>query len=248
MRALTKDGRKAFREWVLGLREDVVADIPLQLLENDTCSYEIIGSTPLEPKIFVNKYELAECLFPKVKQLEELRVDHDGWPGIWDAFSLFYFESVCPKKNSFWQRHSVSYYVYGANTGNKPKYYEHRIYGPVTLYRTSPEGVRPFFGSSPGVLGQYEMSIGASNELAENSTILAVINKLYARDDGSVVSGYTSTRTYKGFSKKLDAPGGIRRIPKVFQQLRRTYDLAGISEAALFDLLPKEFEPFRGRC
>ena len=244
MRALSKNGRKAFKEWVCGLDEDPSATIPLHLLADDECSYEIIGSALLKPMVFSTKYELVKNLLPQIEELESLRVDHDCWPGIWDTFSLFYFESVCRKNDIGWKPHSTSYYVYGESTGNKPKFYEHRIYGPITLYRTSPEGVRPFFEVEPAVLGQYEMSIGASNELAENRTILEVLKTLYTRNDGRVIAGYTSTRTFKGFPKKLDAPGGIRRIPKVFKQLRRTYDLSGISEEALLDILPKEFETF----
>ncbi len=243
MRALNKDGMVMFREWIVSLNKDPSAELPLYLLEDDLYSYGIPGSRRLEKRVFVTKYELAETLSPVISAIEGLRISHGSWPGVWSALALFYFESVCRQNDAGWNPNSVSYYVYGEHTGNKPKFYEHRIYGPITLYRTSPESVRPFFEGrfkSPSVMGQYEMSIGASNELAENPTILEILRKLYVRKDGSV-SAFTGTKNFSGSSKKWDKPGGVRRIPKVCKQLRRTHDLPGVSASSLLELLPAEF-------
>lgn len=243
MRALNREGCSAFKDWLLSLGENPSADIPLHFLSEDIYSYEITNSRTLDNRVFSTKYELAESLTPLIREVEDLRVSHDCWPGIWSALALFYFESVCNQNDIGWSPNSVSYYVYGEHTGNKQKFYEHRIYGPITLYRTSPESVRPFFEGrfkSPSVMGQYEMSIGASNELAENPTILEILRKLYVRMDGSV-QAFTTTESFSGSSKKWDKPGGIRRIPKVCRQLRRNYDLPSISCDSLLELLPEEF-------
>jgi len=242
MRALNKDGMAMFKEWIISLNDDPSAEMLRYLLEDDLYSYGIPGSRVLEKRIFLTKYDLAETLFSVVSSLEGLRVNHDSWPGIWTALALFYFESVCRKNDAGWNPNSASYYVYGEHTGNKPKFYEHRIYGPITLYRTAPEHVRPFFDKTKAsVMGQYEMSIGASNELAQNPSILEVLKKLYAKNESDTKRGYTSAKKMKGSSKKWDVPGGIRRIPKVCKQLRRTYDLPGVSSDNLLALLPEEF-------
>jgi len=243
MRALKKQGCVLFKNWILSLKENPELELPLNFLTDNNLSYEIPNSPPLKKQVFSTKYELAEVLYPIVLKIEGLRVNYDCWPGIWSAFALFYFESVCRKDDAGWNPNSVSYYVYGEHTGNKPKLYEHRIYGPITLYRTSPKSVRPFFEGrfkSPSVMGQYEMSIGASNELAQNATILEVLKLLYVKADG-IVQAFTGTTTFPGSSKKWDKPGGIRRIPKVSKQLRRTYDLLGVSSTSLLELLPHEF-------
>ena len=67
-----------------------------------------------------------------------------------------------------------------------------------------------------------------------------IVRKLYVRKDGSIAA-FTGKKTFSGSSKKWDQPGGIRRIPKVCRQLRRTYDLLGISTSNLLELLPEEF-------
>lgn len=248
MRALLKDGCSEFATWVLSLDENPSAEVPLGLLTDEEYSYEIPNSPDLNAQVFSTKYELASTLFPIVIELEALRVNHDSWPGIWSALALFYFESICNKNDDGWAPRSVSYYVYGEHTGHKPKFYAHRIYGPITLYRTAPECIRPFFEGRfkcPAAIGQFEMSIGASNELAENPTILEVLRKLYVREDGKVLR-FTGMKRFPGSTKKWDTPGGIRRIPKVCRQLRRTYDLHGVSTDSLLELLPTEFHDWLG--
>ena len=240
MIALNKSGIAEFKNWIECLKEDPKSEIPLSLLSDNAHAYEIPGSSELPSRIFSSKYELAEELAPIVLEIETLRVSHECWPGIWSALGLFYFESICRQEDQGWAPNSSSYYIYGEHSGNKPKFYEHRVYGPVTLYRTSPSSVKPFFSGAPSVLGQYETSIGSNNELAGNSTILETLKRLYVREDGTL-RPFTSTRKFAGSDKKWDTPGGIRRIPKVCKQLRRTYDLPGIKSADLLNLLPVEF-------
>ena len=88
----------------------------------------IANSRTLDNRVFATKFELAETLTPLMAKWS-LRVSHDCWPGIWSALALFYFESVCRQNDMGWDPNSVSYYIYGDHTGNKPKLYEHRIYG-----------------------------------------------------------------------------------------------------------------------
>lgn len=245
MRVLLKDGQQSYEEWVLGLRENPNAAVPLNLLEEESSSYEIPGSSPLESRQFQTKFELAKSLMPIVNELRTLRVDYESWPNIWDSLALFYFQSICPvDSEGSWNPNRVEHYVYDrTHTKSRDLCYRHRIYGPTTLYRTCPDSIEPFFKVAPCVLGQYEESIGSVNELAGNKRVLQLTKALYLKEDGSgLVIGYTSTRKYKGFKKKLDAPGGVRRIPAICKQLRRTYDLAGISYSGLLELLPHEFD------
>ncbi len=242
MRALNRDGRGEFTEWILGLKENPQAAIPLHLLSDDNFSCEIAGSPAFISHGFVTKYDLAETLAPVIEELGKLRLNHECWPDIWDAMALFYFESICPKaKNGEWAPNRIEHYIYDqTHTKSRDLCYRHRIFGPVRLYRVSHIGVKPFFQVKPCVHGDYEEHIGSSDQLAGNSTILELLSILYV-NDGKPISGYTNKKLYKGIKKKLPEPGSLRRIPQVCKQLRRTYDLPAVSCESLLQLLPQEF-------
>lgn len=248
MRTLNKDGVIKFREWIESLSVDNTTEKPDYLITDPNYSNEITDSQTLPVKIFSTKYELAETLCPIVNDINDRNLVHfDSWEGIYTTLALFYFESICERDSSKWVPKALSRYIFGDNTNNKPKLYDHRIYGPITLYSTCSKSVRPFFEGKlgdPAVTGQYEMSIGSNNELAENPMVLETLKRLYVKKDGTIFVGFTGTKNYKvkRRTKTLDKPGGIRRIPKVCRQLRRTFDLSEISSDEFVKLLPKEFQ------
>jgi hypothetical protein len=51
----------------------------------------------------------------------------------------------------------------------------------------------------------------------------------------------------RGAQVSSPEPGTLRRFVHVLQQLDVTYDVYGMSGQALLDLLPAEFDPWRGQ-
>lgn len=250
MRALLREGQHEYRQWVLSLGEDPRSPVPVGLLSHCDLSYAIPKASALVPAAYVTKHELASALLTKVEELEALKLGFDCWPGIWDALALAHFESICPRKpTGEWAPNRVEHYVYDlTHTKSGSLAYRHRIYGPVTLYRVGRESVKPFFQMSPCVLGDYEESIGSRQEIAGNAVALKVLKSLYAKNDGTgLLTGFTGTRRYPGFNRKLATPGSIRRFASMWKQLKRTYDLAGISCDGLLGLLPAEFHGWLAR-
>ena len=241
MRALNKGGRELLRQWILDIPEHADDAPPRHLLEDINYSYEVIGSDGLPVATYDRKSDLAEALLPHVERLESLGLSRDAWQDIWDAMALHYFDSICPKSpEGTWQPHRIEHYLYdpGYNVRHR-----HRIYGPVTLWRKGRPDLRPFFNVSPSVLGDFEEQVGSRQELAGNSTALKVLAKLYVKDGGdTLIPGYTNRKRYKGFKKKLPLPGSLRRFTAIYDQLKRTYDLSGISFDGFLDVLPGEFD------
>ena len=240
MRALNQDGRVLFRKWVLNIGEHAAGAPPREILDDPNLSYRVLGSSDVSPSVFDKKCELAESLLPHIETLEGLGLARDSWPDIWDALALHHFDSICPKSSEgLWQPHRVEHYIYDASYTVR---HRHRIYGPVTLWRAGRPHIRPFFNVAPSVLGDFEEQVGSRQELAGNSTALKVLATLYVKKGGeSLISGYTNRKSFKGFKRKLPIPGSLRRFTAIYDQLKRTYDLSGISFEGFLDVLPKEF-------
>ena len=239
MKALTATGRAKYREWVEGLAAQPASPVPDNIIYDDELSFSIPETPEIVPKVYLSKYEFAAEMYRYVKAAEDAKVDHNCWPGIWDALALIHFQVICPQRgNGAWQPKDRVHYIY---TPNYKVRHRHRVYGPVTLYRTHSEGVRPFFQGKPSVLGEYEEQIGSSQELAGSAVVLQVLKRLYAIDGGGK-RGYTSLKRFKGYEEKLPAPGSLRRFVQICKQLRRTYDLASIDVEPFISLLPAEFK------
>ena len=240
MRVLRNIGRDIFRTWVLQIPDHPSDSPPFHLLSDEDTSFGIPGSSELAARVFSTKYEMAKALFPHVEEVEVLEVNHDCWPGIWDAMSLLFFESVCPRNaNGTWNPNRIEHYVYD------PAYtvrHRHRVYGPVTLYRSGTENLKAFFNAKPCVLGDFEEQVGSRNELAGNPVALRVLKTLYVENEGDrIIPGFTNRKKFPGFKRQLPAPGTLRRFTAISDQMRRTYDLAGISYDGFLEILPNEF-------
>jgi hypothetical protein len=241
MRVLRNSGREMFRNWVLQLADNPSDSPPIHLLSDEETSFGIPDSSELAPNIYTTKYDMAAALLPHVEEIEALEVSHECWPGIWDAMALHFFESICIRNaDGQWQPRRIERYVYD------PAYtvrHRHLVYGPVTLYRTGRAELGPFFKvTKPHILSDFEEQVGSRNELAGNPVALQVIKTLYVENDGDkIIPGYTNRTKFPGFKRKLPAPGTLRRFTAINDQLKRTYDLAGISYEGFLELLPDEF-------
>jgi len=240
VRVLRNRGRELFRNWVLQLADNSADNPPVHLLSDEDTSFGVPGASIVTPRVFSKKYELAVALLPHVEELEGLEVNHDCWAGIWDAMSLLFFESVCPRNaDGTWSPNRIEHYIYDSAYTVR---HRHRVYGPVTLVRAGGVSLKAFFDSKPCVLGDFEEQVGSRNELAGNPVALQVLKALYVKNDGdAIIPGYTNRKTFRNFKRKLPAPGTLRRFTAISDQLKRTYDLAGISFEGFLELLPAEF-------
>jgi hypothetical protein len=240
MKALTKEGCGRFREWILSLGGAPGSLPPTELLDDRDSSYLVLGSNEIAPRLYAHKFDLAEALLPHIEQLKSLGLSHDTWPEVWNGLALRHFDSICPQTpEGLWKPNRIEHYIYD------PSYtvrHRHRIYGPVTLLQAGGTHIRPFFKTAPSVLGDFEEQVGSRQELAGNPTALRVLAALYVENGtDKLISGYTNRKSYKGFKAKLPLPGSLRRFTAIYDQLKRTYDLAGISFEGFVEVLPAEF-------
>ena len=249
IRALNSDGRDLFLQWIEGLRTPTSSPPPCELLTDESYSFLVPGGATYPADNFNNKLELALAMTETADSLLATEVDADCWPGIWDALALKYFKYICKlDEDGNWKPNRYAYYY-----SFSPDYryvYRHLIAGPVVFIRTGGSAVHPFFRASECYThGEYVEQVGSTHELAGNPRVFDALNMLYAEPDGSKPkSGFTTTKTYRTGrrkTKKLGAPGTLRRFVSVCKQLRRTYDLFELEAEKMLKLLPAEFDKFR---
>jgi hypothetical protein len=240
MRALNEAGREKFATWIRELSSAESGDPPQTILEDNRFSFTIPGTGEIQWNVFESKFEMAQYLMPFIEAAERQNLSAENWAGIYDALSLLFFDSLCSRnKDGSWVVKMPYFYVYDSSYRVR---HRHRIYGPITLYRNGGDAIKPFLGSSPDILGDFEEQIGSNNELAGNPNVLRVLNSLYvSQATGKTIPGYTSRKKFEGFQKELPIPGSLRRFTAICKQLSRTYDLAGVSLEGFVSLLPKEF-------
>lgn len=240
MKILNQLGRTQFKAWVISLEQNPSSQPPVSLLDDLASSVSINIEIMLPPGPFTDKYDFAVAMLDIAKAIEATEVDYEFWPSIWDSLALHYFSEVCPKTRSGdWDPNKHHHYCYDPDYKVR---HRHRIYGPLTLVRNGGDAVAPFFHVSPSTLGDFEEQVGSRQELAGNLTALRVIRSFFANPEGtSQKRGFVSRKVYEGFKKKLPTPGNLLRFTTVCKQLRRTYDLAGVSEEGFLDVLPPEF-------
>lgn len=98
MKALTEEGRSKYREWVESIAAHLASSPPVYLLDSDETSFSIPNTPPVERGQYLTKSDFAEAMYRYVKAAEDARIDHDRWPGIWDALALQHFDMICPQK------------------------------------------------------------------------------------------------------------------------------------------------------
>jgi hypothetical protein len=246
MRILLTEGQREYSNWVQALRQSPGLSLPCGLLSDNGYSYEVEGVQDPARGSFATKYELAKALLPKIEQLESVPLRYDAWPAVWDSLALLYFESICPRKtNGEWKPNRSEHYVFDVTHDKSANLqYRHRIYGPITLFRKGGEATRPFFLGPASEHGEYEEQAGSNQEIAGNPVALQMLRRLYVGcHSDKVLVGYQNRKRYPRFrdNRKVPVPGSLRRFTTVWQQLKRTYDLSGISCDALQALLPGEF-------
>ncbi|MCP5534935.1 MAG: hypothetical protein H7A51_01740 [Akkermansiaceae bacterium] len=243
MRFLNNEGQKAYRNWVIEVKNGhrTRTEPPLKLLyDTDMSFYHPIKFELPVYHDYINKFTFADELIPLIQELESGEFEKTNFPLVYDTLALLYFNLICPPAPK--ELSGQEFYCYNPNSQRR---YRHRILGPITLVLAGRKNVEPFFDVPPHVMGEYESNFGSRQQIAGNPNLLAILKTLYlSKTDKSLLTGITTTETFsrKGSKKKtIGKPGTLRRFGQVTNQLARVYDIYEAQPDAFFSFLPDEF-------
>src|SRR5262249_13725938 len=119
-------------------------------------------------------------------------------------------------------------------------YYRHLLLGPYRIYSACgrPKVGRVMLCNEFGSHGDFAEQIASRQELIVNPGLMELVDRLYF--DPYLNKAKRGAATGK-------RPGTLRRLIDLVNQLDLTYDLYTTTADELEQLLPKEFDRWRGR-
>lgn len=233
LRSLNSAGIERFRAYLDTLRAGHPVDPPQQLLTDASCTAELSADVQVERERFATRWGAGEYLWNRLAALPANEVE--GNPGLWAWLALFYFDQLAPRRADGTRRPGRDY-RHVAEFGFRYRY-RHLLFGPFAVYRRH-RGHAILLLSGPLHVepGVYQ-EITSRQDLIASRGVIEALNSLYLdRSRGLPKRG----------AQRTEQPGTLRRFVRLLQQLDLTYDICGMSGSAIVELLPPEFDAWRG--
>lgn len=233
-RALSNPGIERSRAYLAELRAGAAAPPPEALLTDPRYSTELSAEVRVERKLFASRWGAGEYLWNRLQPLPQEEIEANR--GLWAWLSLYYFDQVCPQKPDGSRKPGQDYrHVPDFSFRTR---YRHLLYGPYAVYRRH-RGYAILVLSGPLHREQrIYWEITSRIDLIASRGVLEALNALYLDRSGGIPK--------RGAQAAIPRPGTVLRFVRVLQQLDVTYDVYGMSGDEILELLPPEFDEWRG--
>ncbi|MCY4243244.1 MAG: hypothetical protein OXD36_16065 [Rhodobacter sp.] len=233
-RKLNGTGIAAFRDYV---REGAEGPPPVRLLESPETSEPLRSAIQPGSGRFDDRYMFGIYLNTLLKGFDPAAASGDV--GLWSALALHWFDRLCPP-DAGGNRSPGQEYLYVLSSDYR-HYYRHLVRSPWQLVKDHGEASR-FLLVSPrerkhplSVNGEILEQFGGRQQVLGSRSVIRAASKLY-------LDARTSRpRTGVAGSGR----GSARRFGLVLRQLDLTYDPECMSDSALINILPDEFDRWR---
>jgi len=233
VRALNTTGLEQFRAYLAQIRGGASAKPPFSLLTDSAATTELSTEAWVDRHLFASRWSLGEYLNAQLAPLPTREVE--GYRGLWAWLSLFFFDQVCPPRP---ERRPGQDYRHVPDFSFRYRY-RHLLYGPYAVYRRHRGYAILLLSGPPHIEQGIYQEITSRLDLIASHGVIEALNALYLdRKRGTPKAGAQAGAR---------RPGTVRRFVQVLQQLDVTYDIYGMSGKEILDLLPPEFDVWRGR-
>lgn len=231
LRKLNKRGCDEFSAFLEELKKGAQGAAPLRLLTNPDTSEPLEKSIEPGPGQFKDKYSLGLHLKSLLSEFDMASIDYDG--GLWSALALHWFDFLCPEVSGKRKILEKEKYIFNLEYN---KYYRHLIRTPWQLVQNFGDKSRFLLTSSPSVHSELLEQVAGRQQLLSSEQIIGVVGRLYF-DEGK-------ERPKPGFSGR-EGGGTARRLGIVLSQFEMTHAPELMTEEAIMDLLPSEFDRWK---
>lgn len=236
IRRLNSAGIDRFERFIDSITGLTALEVPFAVLEDPSLSDALDVDVSIEQRTFASRLELGEYLFARLANSGLRDVDSDA--GMWAWLALFYFDVLCPATGPNGKRMPGDRARWILDPENFQRYYRHLLAGPfrvVRAYSDAPHLAMCVLCGPPDRPGEMVEQLASRQELVTNRAIIEAATKLYWNGNSGLKRGAGG----KG-------AGSARRFAAVLQQFDVTFDLYELTCRELLDLLPCEFNRFRG--
>lgn len=190
----------------------------------------------IEFQVFNTRKDLGSYIANMFSSIEDLsKIIDDKFAGAF--LSLYYFSSICDKKDGKWKLGAIPRYIPYKLT-NRTNFYRNHIFSPITMYYLHGELSNIFLCQSPHKHPEIMEAFAGREDIVANPSLIEVANTLYWDEENKKV------KTGAQNSKPPIPNGAVRRFvgPGSFtRQHELTHDFWSLTHDEIMELLPSEF-------
>ena len=201
-------------------------------------SPETSDDVQIENRNFETRLDLARYLDFTLTNIESDSIETDVH--LWSWLSLFYFDQACPIQKDGVRRPGRDY-RHILEPGY-PNGHRHLLCGPYMVYSVYELGEdlsKLLLCTAIPIENKFHHELAVRQSLITNRGILEAVHSLYFEN--------AVDKPKRGAQVKKTAPGSFYRFIGIIQQLDLNYDLYSMSGNEILDLLPPEFNKWKGQ-
>ncbi len=232
VRGLNEEGEVKFRKYLKEVKEyprTEKPDLNQKKLSQDL-TLEGIEVNINPDKQFETKMKMAKYLS---EGFEDADVDFNElieYNGLWSWLAYIFFDQLCPVEDGERSLGQTERYICGKSYKS---YSKHLVAFPYYVYTIHDVRYsKPFLDHSVDYVGNITEQIGSRKYIMSSKSLVKVVHKLYWDEEEGIKEGVASRK----------GPGTFRRFGKVIEQLKINYDLHGMPEKQILNVLPSEFD------
>jgi hypothetical protein len=232
LRRFNNKGVDRFREYLRLAREDATASVQWDLLQDPSLTEEVHPPAEVDAISFQTKREAATYLHKVLREIPKQIVIEDQ--GLWTWLSLYFFDSICPKRDG--KRAIRNDYTYIYEPKNTRHFYRHLLFISWRILDIAPINNQLLLDRSVASLDKISSEIMKRLYLTRIPCFFELVEKIY-RDP-------KTNRARKGIvdTTRINRGDLSHRLPTCIRQLEKTYDLHSLTADQLLDLLGPEFQ------
>ncbi len=237
IRKFTDEGIEPFRNYLAELREGSTSPPPFHILNDPATSEPINGGGEIENREFAIRLELAQYLDEALEGIESDSIETDVH--LWSWLSLLYFDQLCPAQKDGVRKPGRDY-RHILEPGY-PNGHRHLLCGPYMVYSVYGLGEnlsKLLLCTSIPVENKFHHELAGRQSLITNRGSLEAVHSLYYEK--------ANGKPKRGAQVKKPAPGTFYRFIGIIQQLDLNYDLYSMTGEEVLELLPAEFNKWKG--
>ncbi|MBE9530172.1 MAG: hypothetical protein IMF00_02770 [Proteobacteria bacterium] len=237
MRKFTDEGIEQFRKYLAELREGATSPAPFHLLNDPVTSKPVNAEIQIENREFATRLELAQYLDDALAEIESDSIETDVY--LWSWLSLFYFNQVCPPQKDGTRKPGRDYrhilepgYPYGHN---------HLLAGAYlvyTVYSLNDDLSKLLLYTTPYIESGFHHQLAQRQSIITNKGLMEAAHLLYINNQ-EIKPKFGAIARNKA--------GTLYRFIDVIQQLDLNYDLYSMTGEEVLQLLPAEFNKWKGQ-
>ena len=238
MRKFTDEGIEQFRKYLAELREGATSPAPFHLLNDPVTSKPVNDEIQIENREFATRLELAQYLDDALAEIESDSIETDVY--LWSWLSLFYFNQVCPPQKDGTRKPGRDY-RHILEPGY-PNGHRHLLCGPYMVYSVYGLGedlTKLFLWTPLHMESRFHHQLAVRQTLITNRGVLEAAHQMYFNEkEGNPKRGALGAKS---------SPGTLLRYIDVIQQLDLNFDLYSMTGEEVLQLLPAEFNKWKGQ-